>query len=127
MNPFNQILLLSLILFLPGCMDADPFGLSRKTLSGPYELEQFESGDYYLLGPHPIAGGGILDGVVEEIGWSDTVIAAKRHANYRGDPDAWMIVHVQKRTIEGPIDEQTFRQRFPEMKTEQPEAVWKRL
>lgn len=35
-------------LLLIGCVDQDPFGLSRKRIKTSYSLEQFEGGVYYL-------------------------------------------------------------------------------
>jgi hypothetical protein len=109
-------------------MDADPFGLSGKRIAGSFQLERFESGKFYLMKDgHQGSGGGILDGVVLEIGWNADVIAARRKANFRGDPDGWMIVEIRSETVSGPISDESFRSSHPSLSTYQPEVAWSKL
>lgn len=113
---------------ITGCMDADPFGLSRRRIAGKYHLEQFEGGSYYLLKDgHEGSGGGCIDGTVLEIGWDSNIIAAKRHANFRGDPDGWMIVDFKSEKMTGPLSENDFRKLHHSLKTYAPETAWKKL
>jgi len=81
-----------------------------KSLPGGYTLERSEDGvTFYLNAPRgPSDGGGAIDGTVEEIGWSDELIAAKRHANFRGDGDGWMLIDVHTQAIRGPMADSEF-------------------
>ena len=111
-----------------GCMDADPFGLSSRRIAGNYQLEQFESGKYYLLKDgHKDSGGGYIDGTVLVIGWDADVIAAKRHANFRGDPDGWMIIDIRSDELKGPLSEEEFLKLYPNLKIYDPVIAWKKL
>jgi hypothetical protein len=95
------------ILLFAGCMDQDPFGLSRRTVAGDYRLEQWEDfTTYYLVGGGPEQpGGSALGGTVTHIGWNRRYVVARRHANFRGDGDGWMIVDVERRTVAGPFSD----------------------
>ena len=109
-------------------MDQDPFGLSLRKVDGPYRLEQFESGSYYLqkAGANQ-DGGGCIDGVVVEIGWTNGFIFAKRHANFPSDGDGWMVIEVRTGKTTGPLSENNFRKRFPTVRTLAPAEAWKKL
>ncbi len=56
----------------------------------------------------PAGGGGVLEGTVERIGWTRERIVARRHSNFRGDPDGWMIVDVRCQTVAGPLSDSAF-------------------
>lgn len=90
-----------------GCVDQDPLGLSRRTLIEPYTLERSEGDIYYIQKSGSLQnGGGVLEGTVEEIGWTNGFIFARRFALMRGDhasPDGWMIIDVAKGQLSGPI------------------------
>lgn len=125
---FLMHLALLIVLVITGCMDADPFGLSSRRIAGSYQLEQFESGKYYLLKDgHKDSGGGYIDGTVLHIGWDADVIAAKRHANFRGDPDGWMIIDIRSDRLEGPLSEKDFLKLYPNLKNYDPVIAWKML
>ena len=95
---------------------------------GLLRLELFESGDYYLekAGVEE-TGGGCIEGTVEEIGWTNGFIFARRHATYRGDPDGWMIIDVNKQSMTGPLSETEFRAKYHGVQTLLPENAWKKL
>ncbi|NJK93431.1 MAG: hypothetical protein HC904_17415 [Blastochloris sp.] len=117
-----------LALTVTSCMDADPFGLSSRRIAGKYQLERFEGGNYYLLKDgHEGSGGGYLDGTILEIGWDSDTIAAKRCANFRGDPDGWMIIDLKSDKLTGPVTEEVFRKSYPSLKSYDPETAWKKL
>ena len=115
------------IFILMGC-DQDPFGLSYKKLAGQYSLHQFESGDYYVVAPGAMSGGGVLEGTVQEIGWNKDLILARRKANFGGDKSGWMVIDVAAKTVSGPIsDEIRFQDlRYSTIVTTTPEDAWKR-
>jgi hypothetical protein len=101
---------------------------SSRRVEGPYRLEQFESGKFYLeKAGAPETGGGCIEGTVEQIGWTSGFIFAKRYSTYRGDPDGWMIIDVAKQSIVGPITDPDFRQKYPSVQTLSPEEAWKKL
>src|SRR5437773_6350413 len=117
-----------LLLCAAGCMDQDPLNLSQRKVAGRYMLERFESGKFYLQKKvTKLYGGGCLEGTVEEIGWTNGFIFAKRYATFRSDPDGWMIIDVSKQSMAGPLPEADFRTKFPGVQTLSPEVAWKKL
>lgn len=117
-----------LLLSAAGCMDQDPLNLSQRKVAGPYMLERFESGKFYLQKKgteHD--GGGCNDGTVEAIGWTNGFIFARRNATFRGDQDGWMVIDVSKQSMTGPLSEAEFRQKHPGVLTLSPEDTWKKL
>ena len=116
-----RFLALIFVLCVTGCSP------NQRTVDGPYRLELFE-GRYYLekAGVEE-SGGGCIDGIVLEIGWTNGFIFARRFSTSRGDPDGWMIIDVSKQSISGPISGEEFRHRFPAVQIYSPEDAWKRL
>jgi hypothetical protein len=114
--------LLIVLLSTAGCSP------SRK-VSGPYRLERFEENGKFYLERAGVKepGCSCIDGTVEEIGWTNGLIFARRHAFYRGDPDGWMIIDVKKQSMTGPLSEAQFRAKYPVVQTLSPEAAWKQL
>jgi len=108
-------------------MDQDPFNLSQRKVDGPYFLERFENGNFYLQKTGISQGGGCIEGIVEEIGWTNGFIFAKRYAMFRGDPDGWMIVDVRNQSIRGPLSEAEFRKEYPRVQTMSPKEAWGKL
>jgi hypothetical protein len=105
------IAVLASIAFGTGCF---PFGNSEHRIIGDYELQQFEDGaTYYLVkrGAENSFGGGVIDGTVVQIGWNSRYILVDRHANFRGDPDGWMIVDTQTGQLLGPTPNSDLRNR----------------
>jgi hypothetical protein len=82
-----------------------------KSMPGGYELEKWEDGTtFYLNAPGNTTqnGGGAIEGTVQHIAWNSEIIAAERYANFRGDPDGWMIINVKTKEISGPLSETKF-------------------
>lgn len=100
---------------------------SQRTVAGPYRLEQFESKFYLEKAGAAESGGGCIEGTVEQIGWTNGFIFARRHSTYRGDADGWMIIDVAKQSMVGPLSEADFRQKYPVVQTLSPEDAWKKL
>ena len=99
-------LAVSLLVAIIGCSDT-------KSLPGNYKLERWEDDKtYYLLGPQKLfaghSGGGAIEGVLVRIAWDGELIAAERHAIFRGDPDGWMIVDIKSGKISGPVSNPEF-------------------
>ncbi len=115
--------LLIVLVWVTGCSP------NQRKVDGSYRLERFnENGKFYLekAGVEE-AGGGCIDGTVEEIGWTNRFIFARRIATYRGDPDGWMIIDVAKQSIVGPLTGAEFRLKYPEVQTSSPDDAWKKL
>ena len=123
----RQTILITLLL-LSGCF---PFAGGNKDLPGPYELEISEDGKiFWLHGPgERDNGGGILNGDVRQLGWSENYIVAYRHSTFRADPDGWMVVDVRKQTIAGPLSEVRAREIVgtPEVTVRPASEAWKQL
>jgi hypothetical protein len=100
---------------------------NQRTVDGPYRLEPFEDKFYLQKAGAEETGGGSIQGTVEEIGWTNGFIFARRYATYRGDPDGWMIINVTKQSITGPLSEPEFRKKYPGVQTLSPEVAWKKL
>jgi hypothetical protein len=117
----RSLALLILLLSVLGCNQ------SQHTVAGPYRLEQFERKFYLEKAGVTQTGGGCIEGTVEEIGWTNGFIFAKRYATCRGDPDGWMIIEVNKQSMTGPLTEPEFRRKYPSVRTEDPNGAWKKL
>lgn len=101
---YRTILTIFFLLGAGGCADT-------KSLPGNYKLERWEDNKtYYLLGPLQQAtnGGGLIDGVVLRLAWSEEVIGVERFSTFRGDPDGWMIIDIKSGKISGPISKSEF-------------------
>ena len=88
------------ILFNVGCMDQDPFGLSKRHIHGQYKLEQWEDGStYYLMGPSDQTHQpwGAIEGTVGHIGWSGDIIIVWQ--NQCGSGEGWRIIDTKKKEI----------------------------
>lgn len=109
-----------------------PFGGETKGLPGPYSLEESEDHEvFWLHGPNEPenSGGGVLEGIVLQLGWNDEYILAYRYSTFRGDPDGWMVIDVKGRSLAGPFTEQQIKLR-PELRTIHVYPVkeaWKKL
>ena len=82
--------------------------LSRR-LAGGYRLNLFsESGEYYVDEPgvRLTRGGGVFDGTVEKVGWSDTLILARVTRIWGGDPNGWYVLDVETKIVRGPLTDQ---------------------
>jgi len=106
----SLVLYVIMLALLVGC-DQDPFGFNEKEISGNYLLEIWEDGSTYYIIEKGVErdGGGVIDGTVLEIGWSEDFIIAKRYANFRGDLDGWMIVDVRREAVEGPFTDEAIK------------------
>jgi hypothetical protein len=112
---------LLLVLSVLGCDQ------SQRRVAGPYRLELFESKFYLEKAGSEKPGGGCIEGTVEQIGWTNGFIFAKRYSTYRGDPDGWMIIDVAKQSMVGPLSEAEFKQKYSGVRTLSPEDAWNRL
>lgn len=101
---YRMLLAIFFLLGVTGCTDT-------KSLPGNYKLERWEDNKtYYLLGPseQDVKGGGLIDGTILRIAWSDEVIFAERFSTFRGDPDGWMFIDIKSGKISGPISKSQF-------------------
>jgi len=111
----------------PGC-DVDVLHTSCRTISSNYCLEKFESGTFYLVDKrHRDAPGGAIEGTVNEIGWTSTVIAAHRRALSSGDPNGWMIIALSDDSVTGPMTDDEFHKLYPQIKTTEAHLAWASL
>ena len=76
-----------------------------KKLVDRYRLERFsESGSYYVIDArNHSSGGGVFDGVVDEIGWNDDWILARVRRLYHGDSNGWYVLNVRTREVKGAL------------------------
>jgi len=123
-HPILTVLLLPTL--LAGCGN-------ERTVLGNFRLELWEDGQTYYLHQKGQAddslGGSIIGGTVLRLGWGRRFILAERHSISRGDPDGWMIIDTQTRTITGPLAEAELRSR-PEAQGIQilkVEEAWQKL
>jgi hypothetical protein len=102
---------------------------SQRKVAGPYRLELFDENKKFYLEKAGVdeSAGGCIEGTVEEIGWTNGFIFARRCAIYHGDTNGWMIIEVGKGSITGPLSETDFRAKYPGVQTFPPEDAWKRL
>lgn len=104
METTRILLLTALAGALAGC-NVD-FGFSCHRLAGSYCLAQWEDNSTYYLNDRAAEtneGGGAIEGTVQRIAWTRHLILVERKANFRGDPDGWMLINVAQRTVRGPI------------------------
>jgi hypothetical protein len=116
------------IVMLAGC-DVDLFGTDARPVVGGYKLLVWESGNYTLITDER-NGCGVLNGNIERIAWSDSVILAEQTTcGGRNARSGWMVVDVKKHTIEGPIDPETIPKRadVAALKPIPPAEAWQKL
>jgi hypothetical protein len=95
------------MVFQAGCMGACDIFNPSKELPGQYRLVQFEVDHYYIedsTRDGDIAGGGVLGGAVEQIGWNGGRIVAWRDAMQ--GTSGWMVINVATRSITGPLSDE---------------------
>jgi len=110
-NMKRSILIVIALLF-SGC-DMDPFGLSTRTIAGPYELNQWEDFEtYYLLGPED-TGWGTIDGTVSKVGWNKKHILVQQ--NDDGNGGGWRIIDIETQTVSNTMTKEKL-QEHPEVK-----------
>ncbi len=79
---------------------------STKRLVGEYRLERFnENGKYYLVDSKDESGGGVFDGTIDQIGWSQDWILAQVIRLYHGDANGWYALNVKTKQVTGPLSE----------------------
>jgi hypothetical protein len=127
----NVAYILAALAILAACSQ-DPLHLSYREVAGKFVLHRWEDGKTYYLEDstrESANGGGVLDGVVTEIGWTTSYIVARRHAIYGGDPDGWMIIDVAKGSVRGPYRDKQIAE-LPEVRgihTYSAEQAWETL
>lgn len=107
--------------FNSGCRDIGDTG---------YSLCRNEDGPtVFYLEPNDQSpsGGGVLNGTVESIGWSDKTIVASRHSTFRGDRDGLMIVDIASKKIYGPIDQSVATKDYRAIKLTSAADAWAQL
>ncbi|HSU15156.1 hypothetical protein [Longimicrobium sp.] len=92
--------LLALCALLAGCHD--PFGLSRRTIVGDYQLEK-EEDLYYLQAAGRDEPDAYTGRAVDRIGWGERYIVAHRTPAYGGHGDEWVIVDTKEGIHAGPF------------------------
>jgi hypothetical protein len=124
------ILCLLQISVLAGCT-TDIFNSScRKIAKSGYSLCRNSDGPqvFYLEPNHQEAsGGGVLDGVVQTIGWDEKVIIASRKATFSGDPDGLMVVDLSNKKIYGPTTPSALAKMYPNIRLIKASDAWESL
>ena len=91
----------------------DPFGLSKKTISGSFDLKQWEDGTtYYLYGSGNNDAHGALEGTVNKLGWNKQYILVFQNDNCCGS--GWRIINVKTKTISSLLDDNKIKL-YPEV------------
>ena len=98
----KTIIYLFVVLFFSSCLFD---GGSKREIVGGYYLHRWEGGTpfYIVKRWSEPNGGGVLEGTVQEICWTEDYIFAKRKSTFGGDPNGWMIINVNENTIRGPF------------------------
>jgi hypothetical protein len=105
-----------LIVTAPACIGVfDIFNLSTKDLSAGYCLELDREFKQYRVQDcsgqrKVVAGVGVLEGIVTDIGWSDRAIVAKRIASF--GESGWMIIDLSTDKIEGVFSDEAIRSKL---------------
>ena len=85
------------------CMGACDLFVPTKPVRGGYVLMREEGGLYLLSdGRSNIGSGGVLHGIVQEIGWNEHYIVGSRFAMSSNVRSGWMIINVKTGEIRGP-------------------------
>jgi hypothetical protein len=95
---------LSMACLLLAC-DRDPFGLSCRNIAGDYCLQQWEDGETYYIETNDgkdHGGGGVIDGTVQAIAWSDDFILVQRQPTVLSDGFGYMVINVRNGKLIGP-------------------------
>lgn len=111
---------------LSGC-DIDPFNAGCRDIADTgYALCVWEDDKTYYLAAagERVAGGGVLEGTVQSIGWNTNVIVASRHATFGGDPDGLMVVDLKSNALSGPFDAKEILRRYPTIDLAAPDKAW---
>lgn len=115
---------------LSGC-DADLFNSGCRAIgSSGYSLCRNQDGPtVFYLEPNnqSPSGGGVLEGTVQSIGWSDNVIVARRQSTFRGDVDGLMVVDIASKKVDGPISQDVVAKTYPLITLGTASDVWKKL
>ena len=132
MKCYKTLIYLFVILFFSGCLFD---GGSKKKIVGDYYLHRWEGGTPFYIDNKwgQPDGGGLIEGTVQEIGWNEDYIFAKRKSTFGGDPSGWMIIDVNKGKIMGSFTDEEFEGKqkeilgHQEIKKYPPKKVWKML
>ncbi len=108
----NKLFVIFLLAFMiVGCVFD---GGSKKKIVGNYYLWQWEGGrSYYLVDKHTSPnGGGLIDGTVQVIAWSDNYIYILKKSLFSGEKEGWVIIDVKNQKITKTIPEQVMKERL---------------
>ncbi|GEM_PF-4768094 len=120
-------LLVFALLFVNAC-DSDPFGFNKATVLGSYKLEKPEVGThFYLIGPGPQTGYGVLESTVGKIGWNDRYILVWQTAD--GLRSGWRIVDSKQEVVSDYISAEEAEEdpRVRGIRVIAPGEAWKQL
>jgi hypothetical protein len=128
----NKLFVIFLLAFMiVGCVFD---GGSKKKIVGNYYLWQWEGGrSYYLVDKHTSPnGGGLIDGTVQIIAWSDNYIYVQKKPLFSGEKKGWVIIDVKKQKITETISEQVMKERLSangdsKIQFYSAESAWRKL
>jgi hypothetical protein len=104
---------LLLVIAQAACVGWCDIHANARPLVGGYHVTNADGWYYLERGPEHFGTGRVvplLDGRIDQLGWSERVIVARRLPNKGGSPE-WMIVNVQTHAIEGPFSEEDWLHR----------------
>lgn len=116
-------LLVSVVVVSCGCDVITP----KKAIVAGYYLEKSNEKFYYLQWKgHEDEGAGLLEGTVEQIGWTDSTILVLRRACSGGDPDGWMVIDTVNHSVRGPISDAERQTKYKTITCYGVDEAWKR-
>lgn len=123
------ILHLVMVLFFSSCLFD---GGNKAKIAGNYYLHRWEGGTlFYIVDKWSEPnGGGLIEGTVQKVSWSEDYIFVKRKSTFGGDTNGWMIIDVYKSKIVGPFTDEEFERKQNEIvgnqkvKKYSPEKAW---
>ena len=126
----RRLRVLCIALLLGSCF---PFGEGERTIIGNFALVRWEGGSkYYIVrSGEKVNGGGLLNGSVTRLAWSDNYIIAQCKPTFNGDVYGWMVIDVAKGTVTGPseLQESALRDSLQStmMRSIAPSEAWQKL
>lgn len=115
------VVVLPMIAMQVACVGSCDMLRDERRLVGSYSLRRVELTSFYLeSSTHEATGAGVVGGEVEEIAWTDELIAVRLRALPGAQSPSWMVVHVHDGVLRGPYDQAAWegvRERTPALRS----------
>jgi len=102
----SPLLLIALLAASLACVGSCELDNPRRVVAGDYWLWRGELAYFYLEkgAYYDASGAGVIRGNVEEIGWTQEVIAVKRKPLPGEASSTWVVIDVRRGVVSGPYD-----------------------